>query len=109
MSVTKMMLLTKENLASLPPIGSTDGMGDNAIAQVKFFNPCGSWTWYATEYDPETREFFGLVDGHELELGYFSLDEIGEYVGPLGIGIERDRHFTPCTIGEIRAKIEGRN
>jgi hypothetical protein len=29
---------------------------------AKFFHPFSSWTWYATEYDPEDKIFYGLVD-----------------------------------------------
>ena len=53
-----MKLLTKELEKKLPSLYEQDGKGDEAIAYAKFFDPCGSWTWYATEYDPKTREFF---------------------------------------------------
>ena len=52
-----MKLLTKELEKKLPSLYEQDGKGDEAIAYAKFFDPCGSWTWYATEYDPKTREF----------------------------------------------------
>ena len=93
-----MKLLTKENLKNLPALGSTDGMGKEAIVQVKFFTPWAGWTWYATEYDPETRTFFGLVDGFEKELGYFNLDELESINGPFGLKIERDRGFQGVTL-----------
>lgn len=99
-----MMLLTKALAKSLPPLRSTDGMGDNAVAKVKFFDPTGSWTWFATEYDPDSRMFFGLVFGHEVELGYFSLDELKSIKGRFGLGIERDLHFNPMTLADIKAK-----
>ena len=98
------MLLTKANRRALPPLYSQDGKGGEAVAQVKFFDPCGSWTWYATEFDGEDL-FFGLVEGHEKELGYFSLAEIRGFKGPLGIGIERDMHWTPRPIGEIAPEL----
>ena len=103
-SVTTMKLLTKENLSMLPPLGSQDSKGEEAIAQIKFFDPCGSWTWYATEFDGEDT-FFGLVDGHEMELGYFSLSELASIKGRLGIGIERDRHWKPRSLRDIRGRI----
>jgi hypothetical protein len=47
-----MMLLTKANKKALPDLYATDGIANNdKICQVKFFNPCGSWTWYAVEFD----------------------------------------------------------
>ena len=88
-----MKLLTKEIEVAFASTGSQDGLGEDAVIIVKFFDPCGSWTWYATEYDPATRCFFGLVDGHELEYGSFSLDELEAYKGPFGLGIERDLYF----------------
>jgi hypothetical protein len=73
----------------------------DAIAQVKFFTPTSNWTWWATEYDPEQKLFFGLVEGFERELGYFSLDELHEAKGPLGLGIERDLYWTPKPLKEV--------
>jgi hypothetical protein len=93
-----MRLLTPEVEHSLPPLGSTDGLGDRAVAQVKFFTPWTSWTWYATEYDPGERVFFGKVIGHEIELGYFSLDELEAICGPGGLRIERDLHWIPKSL-----------
>lgn len=97
-----MKLLTKELVGKLPPLRGQDDQGDNAIAYAKFFDPTGSWTWYATEYDPAERMFFGLVRGFEDELGYFSLDELESIRGAWGLGIERDIYFTPTTLNDIK-------
>ena len=90
-----MKLLSKVIEKSLPSLGSQDGLGMDAVAQVKFFTPDSTWTWFATEYDPEERRFFGLVHGLEEELGYFSLDELEGARGPMGLPIERDLWFQP--------------
>jgi hypothetical protein len=87
-----MKLLTKEIEDKFKSIGSQENLDDPVIV-AKFFDPTGSWTWYATEYNPEEKIFFGLVHGHEKEWGYFSLEELESFKGLLGIGIERDRHF----------------
>ena len=87
--MAKMMLLTKANRKALPKIGEGDG-----TAHVKFFTPDSSWTWFATEFDGEDL-FFGLVDGFEKEIGYFSLSELKKARGALGLPVERDRYFTP--------------
>ena len=87
---------------TLPPLYAQDDKGEQAIVHVKFFTPDSSWTWYATEYDPEEGMFFGLVVGMETELGYFSLDELKSARGPLGLAIERDIHWKPKTIAEVR-------
>ena len=62
-------------------------------AVVKFFNPTGIGTWFLSEYDPENKVFFGLCCLHEKELGYVSIDELKEFRGQLGLGIERDKMF----------------
>ena len=96
-----MKLLTKAILKKIPALYAQDGKGLDAIAYVKFFNPCGNWTWYGTEFDPIERRFFGLVVGFESELGYFSLDELEAFRGPLGLGIERDLSFDPTPVREF--------
>jgi hypothetical protein len=36
------------------------------------------------------------------ELGYVMLSELGSVRGPLGLGIERDIHFTPTLLSELQ-------
>ena len=99
-----MMLLTAADRNALPPLYTQDGKGMHAIAYVKFFNPAGAGTWYATEFDG-TETFFGYVTGlGGDELGYFSLSELQSYKGRMGLGIERDRHFRPTPLTTCIAK-----
>jgi hypothetical protein len=95
-----MMLLTKELRRKLPPLYSQESVADPTVV-CKFFSPVGSWTWYATEFDGEDI-FFGLVDGHEQEMGYFSLAELQSIRLQWGLRIERDRYFTPCPLSTVR-------
>lgn len=96
-----MQLLTASLRRALPPLGSTEALGMDAPIIVKFFTPTSNWTWYATEFDGEDM-FFGLVDGFERELGYFSLSELESVHGPYGVGIERDLYFgTHHTVREF--------
>lgn len=95
-----MQLMTQEVRSKLPPLYSQESLGGEAVAHVKFFTPDSSWTWYATEFDGEDT-FFGLVDGLERELGYFSLAELQEARGPMGLAIERDLHWTAKKLREI--------
>lgn len=95
-----MKLLTKELRAKLPPLYSTE-KDEDPTAVAKFFTPDSNWTWFATEFDGEDR-FFGLVDGFDKELGYFSLSELASARGPLGLPIERDRWFSPKPLSECR-------
>jgi hypothetical protein len=93
-----MKLLTKELLKQLPKIGETEKQ--EQIAIVKFFTPDGAWTWYGQEYDGEDL-FYGLVDGMEKELGYFSLSELKSVRGQFGLPVERDLWFKPTRIDEL--------
>ena len=99
-----MKLLTAEIRKKLPPLYSQDDLGGKAVAHLKMFTPSAGWTWYATEYDGEDT-FFGLVDGHEKELGYFSLSELQKVRGPLGLPIERDLYWQPKTLEEIAPEL----
>jgi len=62
-------------------------------AVVKLFNPNGVGTWYLSELNPDTNEAFGLAHIHEKELGYISIDELKNFKGAFGLGIERDISF----------------
>ena len=46
--------------------------------------------------------FFGLVAGLEVELGYFSLTELQQVHGALGLPVERDLYFEPTPLSEVR-------
>lgn len=97
-----MELLPKHLAERLPPISSQEELGESAVAQVKFFTPWASWTWYVSEYDSDERLCFGVVVGFERELGYFSLAELEAVRGPAGLTIERDLHWKPRPLGECR-------
>ena len=99
-------LLPKNLREKLPPLYSQEALGLSALALVKFFTPDSNWTWYASEYDQEDT-LFGLVSGLEVELGYFSLEELETTTGPRGLPIERDLHYRPETLGNLMKKHEG--
>jgi len=96
-----------ELLDVLPAIGSTDGQGADAVALVKLFTPWSSWTWHIIEASRKGDDvlLFGLVDGHEKELGYVSLNEIMSVRGPMGLAIERDLYWSPKKLGEIAPEL----
>lgn len=101
-----MQLLTQELRDKLPALRSTEREKDPFVL-AKFFHPLSSWSWFVTEFDREDRLFFGLVDGHEVELGYFSLDELEEGC-VRGLGIERDLYWTPRPLSEVCAEAQAR-
>jgi len=82
---------------SLPEFYSGEEKGLEALAQVKFFTPDSSWSWYVSEFDDDDL-LFGLVVGHEIELELFSLSELQGARRPWGLPIERDKFFEPKTL-----------
>jgi len=115
-------LLDEASAKRLPPLYTNEPIGLNALAQVKFFS--SGWTWYASEasavlpdgtykpltdidpYDPNIQDviFFGLVDGFELELGYFSLSELEGANEDTIATIERDTAFTPTSLKDLQTQ-----
>ncbi len=89
--------------ADVPALYATE-RDDDPIVRCKFFTPDSSWTWYVTEYSPLEGMCFGLVDGLEAELGYFSLEELRSARGHLGLRIERDLWWTPRPLSEVRGQ-----
>ncbi len=101
-----MKLMTKELEKRFAQVGSQENVKDPLIIS-KFFNPSGAGTWYATEYNPETRTFFGyasIFGDWNDEWGYFSLGELEGYRGRLGLGIERDLYFKEQPVSQVIEK-----
>jgi hypothetical protein len=122
-----MNLVTIEIAKRLPGHCATEDVPDDRkLAVAKFFHPMGRGTWYAVEAsvrfegddveyaprdvldrldDAEDVVFFGYVVsplGPDCdEWGYFSLREL-ERVRVRGLGIERDIHWRPQTIPELK-------
>ncbi len=102
-----MKLLTKAIEKALPRIGVAEDESGFSKAKVKFFDPTGSWTWYASE-GQRTKDgdycFYGVVCGYEREYGYFLLSELEHAKdgirGLQGLAIERDLHFKPKPLSE---------
>ena len=101
-----MKLMTKELEERFEMVGSQEDIKDPLVI-AKYFNPTGAGTWYATEYNPEERLFFGYVsifgDWND-EWGYFSLDELEGFKGQFGLGIERDLFFVEKRASQVLGK-----
>jgi hypothetical protein len=92
----RMKLLTEALKKKIPALYSSQEQEEQRKFVCKFFDPCGSWTWYVLEGSDRGNGdwlFYGLVDGMEKEWGYFTLSDLESVRGPLGIGIERDIYF----------------
>ena len=82
------------------------GSDMNQKVVAKFFDPCGSWTWYLMNQDPENPDYlWGIVKGAEVEIGSFSLTELMTFRGNFGLGIERDKFFKPIPAKELWDKL----
>lgn len=120
-----MMLLTKEIKNRMPPLCATEHEAPETKRSVcKFFDPTGAGTWYVFEASammPDGREvplrevpdlstpedilLFCYVTGlGGNELGITSFRELESFKGRFGLGIERDRHYTPETLATIQAR-----
>ena len=98
-----MRLMTKELEKHFLEVGSQEEVEDPVIV-AKFFNPTGAGTWYATEYDPNDKMFFGYVSifgGWDDEWGYFSLKELQSGKSTFGTVIERDLYWTEQKIRSV--------
>jgi hypothetical protein len=102
----------------MPALYSQEHERDPLVV-AKYFDPVGSWTWYATEGSPVDEDgymdtnkpkvdylFFGLVVGFESELGYFSLNDLNTAKeglrGLRALPIERDIHFRAQRLSEVK-------
>lgn len=95
-----MELIPKELKDKIPKLYDTEDQSD-PVAYVKLF--IDGWTWYITELSIDDNICFGyVVSPFGSELGYFSLQEIQEVKGSLGIGVERDLSFKPTKLSELK-------
>ena len=69
----------------------------------------GGFTWYLMNKDPESDYCWGIVDGMAVEMGSFGIDELQDYKGPFGLGIERDTSFDPVEANTIWKELNASN
>ena len=98
-------LLTNEQLQSIPELYASTILKD-PICKFKIFLPNSNWTWYIIEIDKsDYNTCYGLVDGFEQELGYFTIRELENLKGMFGLKVELDTSFKPTKLSKIRASI----
>ncbi len=116
--------MTEELKKRFAEIGD-QSMEENPLVIAKLFDPMGSATWYATQYDPETDVCFGYVSGQVYDpegrfdqWGTFSIGELESiqrgypklifgnevFVPQATIGIERDTCFEEMRFNELMEK-----
>lgn len=97
-----MRLLNEALEKRFAQVGRQENVADPLVI-ARFFNPSGAGSWYATEYIPEERVFFGYAEVLEGEWGYFSLDELEAFQGAFNLGIERDLGWEEKTVSQVNS------
>lgn len=64
-------LMTEEIAKTVPRLYEQDGAEDPTV-YAHYFSCVNGWDWWLLEFDG-TDEAFGLVEGYDDELGYFSV------------------------------------
>ena len=89
-------------LENIPDLYETE-RSLNPLCQIKLFTPTSIFTWFIIEISKNDMDTcYGLVEGFESELGYFSLKELENIKGALGLGVERDISFKPTALEIVR-------
>lgn len=103
-------LLTKAVITAFEKQGDTSEKNASEIQIIcKLFNPVGAGTWYLYERldDDVFMCFANLGDPTFAECGTVSLSELMSLKLPLGLKIERDRHFGKKTLQEVIDSVKG--
>ena len=104
LKIINMKLLTKELEKRFEQVWVQEHLED-PIVIAKFFHPMAGMTWFATEYDPNDRVFFGYVDSEFWERWTFSLNEL-ESVVVNWLKMERDAWFEEKPFSKIKLRYD---
>ena len=94
-------LITKAILNKIPALYAQEGRGEDAIVYLKMY--LGSFTWFFTEFNPETGILFGKTFSHmcpDGEYGYTQIEELQELLARGMFAVERDASWTPKPLKE---------
>jgi hypothetical protein len=95
-------LIPNELLLNIPNLYETEGVKD-PLCHIKLFTPDSNFTWYIIELSKEDKNLcYGYVKAFEDELGYFTLEELKQVRGGLGLPIERDISFKPTPLSKVK-------
>ena len=101
-------LLTElaRTIDTMPTTYQTEGKGDQALAILHYFHRGSDWWIIEKDVCEDQLQAFGFVCLHgdicNAEFGYISIEELIEN------DVELDFYFEPVPIGQIRAKLEGK-
>ena len=68
---------------------------------AKYFDAMGDWKWFLMNKKKDDDYCWGIVKGHEIEMGSFSIDELRS----MQPRIQRDRYFEPVKASFIWEKL----
>lgn len=79
---------------------------EEKIVKIKFYDFVGTWEWFVIEAQIEEKDilFFGYVNGHYPELGYFRLSEFEE-VNESFPRIQLDLMFEEKTLSKVKREL----
>jgi len=101
--------LNESRMAALPGLYATlDVPLPERLVQMHFLRENGEW--FAVEYDPEQRRFYGYIDVRPgaPHWGFFSLDEVMDcWVPSLCPEAELDLDWQPKKVKEIPSILGG--
>ena len=93
-----------EALAHMPALYATEKDEiEDSVFLMRFYHPLCRWSWFAVEYDPTEKVFFGLTDAEFQEWGYFSLLEMA-FAETQGVPVMWDVDFKPIRFGDWKAR-----
>ena len=74
-----------------------DGSDMEQMVVAKYIDAMGGWKWFLMNMDKDEDYCWGIVKGHEVEMGSFSIKEL-QSMSPR---IQRDLYFEPVKASEI--------
>ena len=91
-----MKLLTKE-IQEKATKQYHKGSDMEQMVVAKYFDPMGSWRWFLMNMDKDGDYCWGIVEGNEVEMGSFSMEEL-QSMSPR---IQRDKYFEPMKAKDV--------
>ena len=88
------------NRSDIRPLQKQYRFGKDVNCQyviAKIYDPCGPWTWYILNQNPEyPDDLLAIVRGETVELKKISLTELEAYRNlSLGLPLDNDPYFMP--------------
>lgn len=93
-------LLDSDELSRLPMFYEGESVDVQGVAPFKLYMADGDEIWYPVAFD-EVDMFMGVIVNDEVEIGTFSLSNLQQKRGRLGLPVGRDPDYVPTTIQKL--------